>query len=81
MIAQIDDDPGRLGRRANVDLGLVGDIGDSLRALLPRLAQRDNHAFLDGVLAHHRDAVGRIQTYVTREGAERGCARRWWAPR
>ena len=39
-IVQIDDSPGHLGRRANVDLGLVGDVGDTLRCLLPRLTQR-----------------------------------------
>jgi pyruvate dehydrogenase (quinone) len=71
-IVQIDDDPGHLGRRAKVDLGLVGDVGDTLRCLLPCLPQRDDQAFLDATLEHHRDAVEGIQTYVTHEGGGQG---------
>ena len=37
MIIQVDDKPSHLGRRANIALGLVGDVGETLRALLPRL--------------------------------------------
>ena len=36
-IIQVDDKPLHLGRRAAVDLGLAGDVGETLRALLPRL--------------------------------------------
>jgi pyruvate dehydrogenase (quinone) len=71
-IVQIDDNPGHLGRRANVHLGLVGDIGDTLRCLLPRLTQRRDRAFLDATLERHRDAVERIQTYVMHEGSGQG---------
>ena len=71
-IVQIDDDPAHLGRRAKVDQGLVGDIGDTLRCLLPRLAQRDDRAFLDAVLEGHHEAVERIGTYVTHEGSGQG---------
>jgi pyruvate dehydrogenase (quinone) len=71
-VVQIDDDPGHLGRRARVDLGLVGNVGDTLRCLLPRLAQRDDRSFLDATLEHHREAVDRIQTYVTHEGSGQG---------
>jgi pyruvate dehydrogenase (quinone) len=38
-IAQIDIRPENLGRRAPVDLGLVGDLGATLAALLPLLTQ------------------------------------------
>jgi pyruvate dehydrogenase (quinone) len=71
-VVQIDDNPGHLGRRANVDLGLVGDIGDTLRCLLPRLAQSQDRAFMDATLGHHRDAVERIQAYVSTEGSGQG---------
>jgi pyruvate dehydrogenase (quinone) len=46
-IAQIDIEPTHIGRRSPVDLGLVGDVGDSLRALLPLLDQREDETFLD----------------------------------
>ena len=36
-VIQVDDKPLHLGRRANIELGLVGDVGETLRALLPRL--------------------------------------------
>jgi pyruvate dehydrogenase (quinone) len=71
-IAQVDIAPGHLGRRAKVDLGLVGDIGETLRALLPRIAQRDDRSFLEDVLSHHRDAVEKLQTYVTHSGSGEG---------
>ncbi|HEY7942134.1 MAG TPA: thiamine pyrophosphate-dependent enzyme [Candidatus Limnocylindrales bacterium] len=71
-IAQVDIAPGHLGRRAKVDLGLVGDIGETLRALLPRIPQRDDRSFLDDVLSHHRQAVEQLQTYVTHEGSGEG---------
>jgi pyruvate dehydrogenase (quinone) len=71
-IVQIDDEPAHLGRRAEVDLPLVGDVGDTLQCLLPRLAQRGDRAFLDAVLDGHREAVERIGTYVTHEGSGQG---------
>lgn len=71
-VVQIDDRPGHLGRRANVRLGLIGDIGDTLRCLLPRLGQSDDRAFLDATLDDHREAVERIQTYVTHQGSGQG---------
>ncbi len=40
-ILQIDHDPIRLGRNFSVDLGLVGDVGASLEALLPKIDERE----------------------------------------
>ena len=71
-IVQIDDVPAHLGRRADVDLPLVGDVGDTLRCVLPRLSQRDDRAFLDLILEHHRGAVEQIQAYVTHRGGGQG---------
>lgn len=45
-IVQLDRDASRIGRRAPVDLALVGDVATTLEALLPRLAQRDQEDFL-----------------------------------
>ncbi|CAJ48341.1 ubiquinone-dependent pyruvate dehydrogenase [Bordetella avium] len=52
-IAQIDIRPEHLGRRAQLTLGVVGDIGLTLDALLPKLAARQNRQFLDRALAHY----------------------------
>lgn len=55
-ILQVDLDGAHLGRRHPVDIGVVGDIGPTLDALLPRIAQRDDDAFLEECREHHRDA-------------------------
>jgi pyruvate dehydrogenase (quinone) len=71
-IIQVDDKPLHLGRRAAVDLGLVGDVGETLRALIPRLEPRSDSSFLDEVVKHHGKMVEGIQTYVTHEGSGHG---------
>ena len=52
---QIDIDPGRIGLRYPVDVGLVGSSGDVLRALLPFLARNDDRGFLAKAQADMRD--------------------------
>lgn len=52
-IAQIDLRPGQLGRRAPLDLGLVGDIGATLRTLMPKLTEKTNDAHLAKALKHY----------------------------
>lgn len=56
-ILQVDLDGTHLGRRHPVDLGVVGDIGPTLDALQPRIAAREDNAFLEECLEHHRKAV------------------------
>ncbi len=46
-IVQIDADPARIGLRAPVDVGLVGDAQPTLAALLPLLPRNPNRAFLE----------------------------------
>jgi pyruvate dehydrogenase (quinone) len=55
-IAQIDLRPENIGRRAPVDIGIVGDIATSLDALLPRLREKKERAHLDQSLKNYRDA-------------------------
>lgn len=49
-IVQIDIEPTHIGRRSPVHLGLVGDIGASIKALLPLVAERSDTAFLHKTL-------------------------------
>lgn len=49
-VIQIDRDASHLGRRAPVSLGLAGDVGDTIEALLPRLAPREDRKHLDKAL-------------------------------
>lgn len=55
-IVQIDLDPGALGRRAALTQGLVGDVGETIAALLPHLNERSERSFLDAALRHYRKA-------------------------
>ena len=55
-IVQVDIRPENLGRRAKLELGLVGDIGPTIRALLPKLATKTTRVFLDDSLAHYKRA-------------------------
>ena len=43
-IAQIDLQAGNIGRRAKVDLGILGDVRSTLQALLPLLKKKDSSA-------------------------------------
>ena len=49
-IVQIDIDARHLGKRSPIDLGLVGDVEDSLQALLPKLTPKNDQAHLDKAL-------------------------------
>ncbi|TAA39666.1 thiamine pyrophosphate-dependent enzyme [Pseudoxanthomonas winnipegensis] len=58
-IVQVDRDGSHLGRRHPIDLGVVGDIGPTLEALLPLLAQREDSGFLDECIAHRDKAMAK----------------------
>lgn len=55
-IAQVDIRPENLGRRAKLDLGLVGDVGATIEALLPHLSPKTDRRHLDAALAHYMEA-------------------------
>ena len=62
-IVQVDIDPTRLGRRAPVDLGLVGDVGDTIDALLPRLTPREHGRHLNRALkSYAEDLKGYLES-------------------
>jgi len=67
-IVQVDIKPERLGRRSRLDLGLWGDVGETIRALLPRLRRREGREFLDKMLAEHAKAVEKLRAYVDHPG-------------
>lgn len=53
VIAQVDLRPENLGRRTRLDLGLVGDVRDTLTALLPLLEPKQDRAHLDKAVKHY----------------------------
>ncbi|HLG79881.1 MAG TPA: ubiquinone-dependent pyruvate dehydrogenase [Bradyrhizobium sp.] len=55
-IAQVDIRPENLGRRCKLDLGVVGDVGLTIKALLPLLKTKSERQHLDAAIAHYRSA-------------------------
>ncbi|WP_137787289.1 ubiquinone-dependent pyruvate dehydrogenase [Sphingomonas sp. 3P27F8] len=55
-VAQIDLRPENLGRRAAIDLGLVGDIAPTLAGLIPSLKAGRDGAFLQSARADYAQA-------------------------
>ena len=54
-IVQIDIDAQHLGKRSPIDLGLVGDVADSIQALLPKLTPKNDRTHLDKALTQWKD--------------------------
>jgi pyruvate dehydrogenase (quinone) len=59
-IAQIDIRPEHIGRRAPVDLGLVGGVRETLQALLPRLKATNDDAHLKQAQRHYLKVRGEL---------------------
>ena len=55
-IAQVDIRPENLGRRCKLDLGIVGDVGATIEALLPKLTAKSERKHLDASVAHYKKA-------------------------
>jgi len=55
-IAQVDIRPDALGNRCLLNLGVVGTVGDTLRALLPLIHEKEDATHLDKALAEYRKA-------------------------
>jgi pyruvate dehydrogenase (quinone) len=55
-IAQVDIRPENIGRRAAVDLGLVGDVRTAIAALLPQLDQKQDNTHLAQAQQHYAKA-------------------------
>jgi pyruvate dehydrogenase (quinone) len=52
-IAQVDIRAGQIGRRARVDLGIVGDVRTTIQALLPLLEKKSADAHLKNAQDHY----------------------------
>ncbi|WP_295536437.1 ubiquinone-dependent pyruvate dehydrogenase [uncultured Pseudacidovorax sp.] len=70
-VVQIDRDPAALGRRATLAQGLVGDVGDTIAALLPLLEAHEDRGFLDAALAHYAKARTGLDELAVPAGAGR----------
>lgn len=64
-IIQIDIRPENLGRRTRLDLGIVGDVGATINALLPRLAVQESRSHLEKSLDHYHRARTQLDDLAT----------------
>lgn len=55
-IVQVDIRPGNIGRRATLELGIVGDVKATAAAVLPRLKVRSDERFLASARRHYASA-------------------------
>ncbi len=55
-VAQVDIRAESLGNRCRIELGVVGDVGATIKALMPKLKAKKDRVFLDAALAHYRKA-------------------------
>jgi pyruvate dehydrogenase (quinone) len=62
---QVDRDPAHLGRRTVLELGVHGDVGATLRALLPLVRRKTDRGFLDRMLRRHVEALERVVSAYT----------------
>ena len=67
-IIQIDSDGSKLGRRAKIDLGLVGNAKETVIELISLLEQRNDRDFLDSQLDLYKKVLENKMTYVHEKG-------------
>ena len=65
-IVQVDRDPGRLGRRAPLQLGVIGDVQATVSALLPMVSEKQGDHFLRKYTEETERFSKRLQHYATK---------------
>ncbi|QUH00427.1 pyruvate dehydrogenase [Saccharopolyspora erythraea] len=63
---QVDIEPTHLGRRTALDFAVLGDVGETIRAVLPLVRQKTDRSFLDRMLKEHADLLERVVDAYTR---------------
>ncbi|MCK0113952.1 ubiquinone-dependent pyruvate dehydrogenase [Ornithinimicrobium sp. F0845] len=64
-IVQVDLRGEQLGRRVPLDLGLVGDVGDTVRALAPMVQRKKKRRHLQDSLKHYRKTREKLDDLAT----------------
>ncbi len=55
-VIQVDNRGEQIGRRTRVDLGLIGNVKDTLESLLPLIEQKPDRTHLDKCVTHYKRA-------------------------
>jgi pyruvate dehydrogenase (quinone) len=63
---QVDRDPGKIGRRAPLELGVVGDVAATLQALAPMIEEKQHEHFLREHVMKTERGRQRLGHYVTK---------------
>lgn len=63
---QVDIDPAKIGRRTSLEFGVLGDVGATIRAVLPKLRERTDHSFLGEMLHKHERGLEKVVEAYTR---------------
>jgi pyruvate dehydrogenase (quinone) len=64
---QVDHDATRLGRRTPLELAVHGDVGATLREVLPLVEQKSDRSFLDRMLHKHAEALEHVVSAYTHD--------------
>jgi pyruvate dehydrogenase (quinone) len=64
-IIQVDLRGEQIGRRTRIDLGLVGDVGETIRAVLPSLTAKSDSSHLDDSVRHYQRARESLDELAT----------------
>jgi len=67
-IVQIDIKPETLGRRAKLDMGLCGDVKETLKSLMPMIEMKEDATFLDLQLKFYKEVKKNLLIYVKDPG-------------
>lgn len=62
---QVDMRPEHIGRRTRVEVGLVGDVADTLRVLLPLLQAKTDRSHLEKAQENYRDSRRSLDELAT----------------
>jgi pyruvate dehydrogenase (quinone) len=69
-VVQVDIRGEHIGRRVRVDVGLVGTVKDTIRALMPHLSTSRDAAHLERMQAHYRRTRARLDALASSRGDE-----------
>lgn len=69
-VVQIDSKPERLGRRVALHMGLCGDIGPTLQALLPFINSKTDNQFLNACLTDYAEVKEDHRIHAADPGEE-----------
>ena len=70
-IIQVDIRGEQIGRRTKVDLGVVGDVKTTLRALLPNLTEKTDDQHLSASIQHYQKARTAVDDLAVGETGEK----------